>query len=109
MCHCKTSNNTASGGDAEGDTISGFENLIGSDHNDDLAGNNISGSASFILGGVTAATEAFFERSGSLGLGDRFAQAPATMEEVVRYFNEHLPAPSGGGASGFEQKAEKEK
>ena len=58
---------------------------------------------------LTAATEAFFERSGSLGLGDRFAQAPATMEEVVRYFNEHLPAPSGGGASGFEQKAEKEK
>jgi autotransporter-associated beta strand protein len=31
--------NTASGGDAAGDTISGFENLTGSTHNDTLSGN----------------------------------------------------------------------
>jgi 3-hydroxyisobutyrate dehydrogenase-like beta-hydroxyacid dehydrogenase len=41
---------------------------------------------------ITAATVAFFERSGSLGLQERFATTPAAMDEVVRYFNERLPA-----------------
>jgi 3-hydroxyisobutyrate dehydrogenase-like beta-hydroxyacid dehydrogenase len=34
---------------------------------------------------VTAATEAFFERSGGMGLGPA-----ANMDEVVRFFNKHL-------------------
>jgi 3-hydroxyisobutyrate dehydrogenase-like beta-hydroxyacid dehydrogenase len=41
---------------------------------------------------MTAATEAFFQRSASLGLQERFGAAPATMDEVVRFFNERLPA-----------------
>jgi 3-hydroxyisobutyrate dehydrogenase-like beta-hydroxyacid dehydrogenase len=40
---------------------------------------------------MTAATEAFFARSGALGLEARFAAAPATMDEVVRHFDETLP------------------
>lgn len=39
---------------------------------------------------MTAATVAFFERSGELGLGERFGQAPAAMEDVVRHFNARL-------------------
>lgn len=39
---------------------------------------------------LTAATEAFFQRSGSLGLQERFAATPPTMDEVVRFFNERL-------------------
>lgn len=39
---------------------------------------------------VTAATEAFFRRSGSLGLQEKFPATPAAMEEVVRFFNERL-------------------
>lgn len=42
---------------------------------------------------VTAATEAFFQRSGSLGLQERFTATPATMDEVVQFFNERLLAP----------------
>ena len=42
---------------------------------------------------VTAATEAFFQRSGSLGLDERFTATPATIDEVVHFFNERLPAP----------------
>ncbi len=42
---------------------------------------------------ITAATEAFFQRSGSLGLQERFSTTPATVDEVVRFFNERLPAP----------------
>jgi len=41
---------------------------------------------------MTAATEAFFRRSGSLELHETFSAAPATMDEVVRFFNERLPA-----------------
>ncbi|HUJ88139.1 MAG TPA: DUF1932 domain-containing protein [Burkholderiales bacterium] len=36
---------------------------------------------------ITSATEAFFRRSGSLGLSERFAAPAATMDEVVRYFD----------------------
>jgi 3-hydroxyisobutyrate dehydrogenase-like beta-hydroxyacid dehydrogenase len=43
---------------------------------------------------MTAATEAFFRRSGSLGLQDRFDSTPSSMDEVVRFFNERLPAPA---------------
>jgi 3-hydroxyisobutyrate dehydrogenase-like beta-hydroxyacid dehydrogenase len=39
---------------------------------------------------ITSATEAFFRRSGSLGLGERFAAPAATMDEVVQYFNRKL-------------------
>jgi 3-hydroxyisobutyrate dehydrogenase-like beta-hydroxyacid dehydrogenase len=39
---------------------------------------------------MTAATEAFFKRSGSLGLQEKFTAAPAGMDEVVRFFNERL-------------------
>lgn len=41
---------------------------------------------------VTAATEAFFQRSGSLGLQERFKATPATMDELVQFFNQRLPA-----------------
>lgn len=44
---------------------------------------------------VTAATEAFFERSGSLGLQQRFSTTPPAMEEVVRFFNERLKSGKG--------------
>ncbi len=40
-------NNTASGGHAQGDVISGFENVAGSIHNDTLAGNSL---ANVLLG-----------------------------------------------------------
>lgn len=43
---------------------------------------------------VTAATEAFFERSGSLGLGERFQKTPATMDELVKYLDRRLAAPA---------------
>jgi 3-hydroxyisobutyrate dehydrogenase-like beta-hydroxyacid dehydrogenase len=43
---------------------------------------------------MTAATEAFFRRSGSLGLQGRFSRPPASMDDVVRFFSERLPAPS---------------
>jgi 3-hydroxyisobutyrate dehydrogenase len=39
---------------------------------------------------MTAATEAFFARSGALGLRQRFPDTPAAVDEVVRYFNERL-------------------
>lgn len=42
---------------------------------------------------VTDATEAFFQRSGSLGLQEKFKATPATMDEFVRFFSEKLPAP----------------
>lgn len=42
---------------------------------------------------MTAATEAFFGRSGSLGLQEKFSSTPTSMDEVVRFFNERLPAP----------------
>lgn len=42
---------------------------------------------------MTAATVAFFARSGSLGLKQAFDTTPATMDEVVRFFNERLPPP----------------
>lgn len=40
---------------------------------------------------VTAATEAFFQRSGSLGLQEKFKATPATLDEFVRFFSEKLP------------------
>ena len=39
---------------------------------------------------ITSATEAFFERSGTLGLGGRFKTTPAEMDELVRFLNERL-------------------
>ena len=42
---------------------------------------------------MTAATEAFFQRSGSLGLAERFPTTPAAMDEFVRFVNERLTAP----------------
>lgn len=42
---------------------------------------------------ITSATEAFFQRSGTLGLQDRFKTTPSGMDELVRFFNERLPAP----------------
>jgi len=42
---------------------------------------------------VTAATEAFFQRSGSLGLQEQFKTTPATMDELVKFLNQRLPAP----------------
>lgn len=41
---------------------------------------------------VTAATEAFFQRSGSLGLQEQFKTTPATMDELVKFLNQRLPA-----------------
>lgn len=38
------------GGDAAGDTITNFENLIGSEYNDVLSGDNVPGSVNFIFG-----------------------------------------------------------
>ncbi|MEZ5744432.1 MAG: hypothetical protein R3D89_12105 [Sphingomonadaceae bacterium] len=77
-------NNTASGGHAAGDTISGFENLIGSDHNDLLLGesavdNRLEGGAgndyllaygatNVLLGGTgndTLAVQVFLNENGS--------------------------------------------
>jgi 3-hydroxyisobutyrate dehydrogenase-like beta-hydroxyacid dehydrogenase len=43
---------------------------------------------------MTAATVAFFERSGSLGLNKRFTATPATLDEVVQFFSGSDP---GGG------------
>jgi 3-hydroxyisobutyrate dehydrogenase-like beta-hydroxyacid dehydrogenase len=40
---------------------------------------------------MTAATQAFFERSGTLGLERKFHDGPAAMDDVVRFFNERLP------------------
>jgi 3-hydroxyisobutyrate dehydrogenase-like beta-hydroxyacid dehydrogenase len=42
---------------------------------------------------ITAATEAFFRRSGTLGLQEQFKATPATMDELVRFLNERLSAP----------------
>lgn len=42
---------------------------------------------------MTDATEAFFARSGSLGLEKRFSAPAASVDEVVQFFNEALPAP----------------
>jgi 3-hydroxyisobutyrate dehydrogenase-like beta-hydroxyacid dehydrogenase len=39
---------------------------------------------------MTAATEAFFERSRSLGLDGAFAQKPDSMEQVVAFLEQHL-------------------
>lgn len=39
---------------------------------------------------MTAATEAFFERSCGLGLRQRFAETPAAVDDVVHYFDEKL-------------------
>ena len=39
---------------------------------------------------ITAATEAFFERSSRLGLQERFTATPGSMEEVVQFLNERL-------------------
>ncbi|MGH8708193.1 MAG: DUF1932 domain-containing protein, partial [Burkholderiales bacterium] len=39
---------------------------------------------------MTAATQAFFERSCALGLQENFPETPAAMDAVVRYFNERL-------------------
>lgn len=40
---------------------------------------------------MTAATQAFFERSCALGLQKAFPETPAAMDAVVRYFNKRLP------------------
>lgn len=40
---------------------------------------------------MTAATEAFFQRSQSLRLPETFQRTPATMDEVVRFFDARLP------------------
>ena len=42
---------------------------------------------------ITVATEAFFRRSGSLGLQDKFKATPATMDEFVQFMNERLSVP----------------
>jgi 3-hydroxyisobutyrate dehydrogenase-like beta-hydroxyacid dehydrogenase len=42
---------------------------------------------------MTAATEAFFERSCSLGLREAYPDTPPTMDDIVTFFNERLPAP----------------
>jgi 3-hydroxyisobutyrate dehydrogenase-like beta-hydroxyacid dehydrogenase len=39
---------------------------------------------------MTAATEAFFERSCGLGLRQRFPETPAAVDDVVHYFDEKL-------------------
>lgn len=39
---------------------------------------------------MTAATQAFFERSGTLGLPQKFPATPAAMDDVVRHFDERL-------------------
>jgi hypothetical protein len=39
---------------------------------------------------VTAATEEFFRRSGSLELGRSFPEEPAAIDEVIRVFEERL-------------------
>jgi 3-hydroxyisobutyrate dehydrogenase len=39
---------------------------------------------------MTAATEAFFERSCGLGLRQAFPETPDAVDDVVRYFNEQL-------------------
>lgn len=44
---------------------------------------------------MTGATEAFFRRSGSVGLQERFGAAPATLDEVVHFFNERLARKTG--------------
>ena len=41
---------------------------------------------------MTDATVAFFRRSGTLGLQGKFSSTPTDMDEVVRFFNERLPA-----------------
>ena len=46
---------------------------------------------------ITAATKAFFQRSGTLGLRERFQATPAAIDELVRFFNERLPAPPRDG------------
>ena len=43
---------TGSGGDAEGDTLSGIENVIGSDHNDVLTGNSSGSGQNTLSGGL---------------------------------------------------------
>ncbi len=45
---------------------------------------------------VTAATEAFFRRSGSLGLERDFTTTPATVDEIVRWLDRRLQAPAHG-------------
>jgi 3-hydroxyisobutyrate dehydrogenase-like beta-hydroxyacid dehydrogenase len=40
---------------------------------------------------MTAATESFFARSGTLGLQERFTSTPASMDDVVGFFSERLP------------------
>ena len=42
---------------------------------------------------VTAATEEFFRRSGTLGLAGKFRTTPATMDELVSFLNERLAEP----------------
>ena len=39
---------------------------------------------------MTDATVAFFARSGTLGLQEKFTQTPTEMDEVVKFFNERL-------------------
>ena len=39
---------------------------------------------------MTAATETFFERSRSLGLGDAFAESPDSMEQVIAFVEQRL-------------------
>jgi 3-hydroxyisobutyrate dehydrogenase-like beta-hydroxyacid dehydrogenase len=42
---------------------------------------------------ITAATEAFFQRSGTLGLQERFKTTPSDMDELVEFLNNRLTAP----------------
>ncbi len=42
---------------------------------------------------VTAGTVAFFRRSGSLGLQEKFRTTPGTMDELVKFIEQRLPAP----------------
>ena len=39
---------------------------------------------------MTAATERFFARSARLGLEARFAETPASVDDVIRHFEERL-------------------
>jgi Ca2+-binding RTX toxin-like protein len=62
MIDLSAAGGAASGGDAEGDTVNNFENVIGSDHDDVITGSNIAnvlrggGGADTLTGGADADT-----------------------------------------------------
>lgn len=54
---------------------------------------------------MTAATEEFFRRSGTLGLNETFTTTPSSVDEVVQFFNKRLLDP--GQSENFAATAEK--